>query len=427
MKIYNNKKVFLQSEKPAKNKHKFKLLLGIFFICAIYLLFDKFSSSKEITLESSISPNDAVIENASPAEKQEKAPIIHTISEGDIPAEVFSEHGKLDANDIIALLTASKDTYDFTNIKIGKNIRFYFDNKNNCATRIEYDRNTETMIVAQKNGDSFEVHEEEIKYEISQKTSRVNIDNFLYIDALNAGISESTILEIADIFSFDIDFTTEIRQGDSFIIVYEKRIRDGREASDGKVLAAKFTNAGNDYYGYYFNGGEDDGHYDSEGHFLVRQFLRAPLSYRQITSGYTGARVHPITKTVSAHYQIDYAAPTGTPVVATARGDVVSAGWESGWGNIVRLRHANGYTTHYGHLSAFGKGIKSGAQVSQGQIIGYVGSTGWSTGPHLDYGMRLNGNPINPMALNLPKGNILNADKMPEFEKIKEKYNSLLK
>ncbi|KKQ06569.1 MAG: hypothetical protein US15_C0008G0001, partial [Candidatus Moranbacteria bacterium GW2011_GWF1_36_4] len=243
-----------------------------------------------------------------------------------------------------------------------------------------------------------------------------NIDNFLYIDALNAGISESTILEIADIFSFDIDFTTEIRQGDSFIIVYEKRIRDGREASDGKVLAAKFTNAGNDYYGYYFNGGEDDGHYDSEGHFLVRQFLRAPLSYRQITSGYTGARVHPITKTVSAHYQIDYAAPTGTPVVATARGDVVSAGWESGWGNIVRLRHAN-----------MKNAIVSPGPVFNRQIIGYVGSTGWSTGPHLDYGMRLNGNPINPMALNLPKGNILNADKMPEFEKIKEKYNSLLK
>lgn len=426
MKIYNNKKVFLQPEKPAKNKYKFKLLLGIFFIFAIYLLFDKFSDSKEITLESVASSSDATAENALLTENQEKAPLVHTISEGDIPAEVFSKHGKLSANDTAALLTASEDIYDFTNVKIGRDIRFYFDDENDCATRIEYDRDTETMIVAQRNGDSFEVCEEEIKYETSQKTARVNIDNFLYIDALNAGISEATILEIADIFSFDIDFTTEIRQGDSFTVIYEKRIRDQKEAPDGKVLAAKFTNAGNDYYGYYFDGGEEDGHYDSEGKFLVRQFLRAPLSYRQITSGYTGARVHPITKTVSAHYQIDYAAPTGTPVVATARGDIASAGWEGGWGNIVRLRHANGYTTHYGHLSAFGKGIKSGAQVSQGQVIGYVGSTGWSTGPHLDYGMRLNGNPINPMALNLPKGNPLSADKMPEFEKIKEKYNTLL-
>ena len=114
-------------------------------------------------------------------------------------------------------------------------------------------------------------------------------------------------------------------------------------------------------------------------------------------------------------------------MVATARGAVVSAGWEGGWGNMIRLKHDNGYTTHYGHLSAFAKGVRSGASVSQGQVIGYVGSTGWSTGPHLDYGMKLNGSPINPLSLKLPKGNILPGEKMESFQKVKEKYDAILK
>ncbi len=422
MDIYTNKNIYHQAEPPKKKNIKPRIIYIILIVLVFYFIFNKFSASKEVVLEKNPSP--APLEDIQP-EKISQRVDTHTISEGDIPAEVFSEHGKFNANDTEAIIASAENVYDFSNLKIGRDIRFYFD-ENEKAMRMEYDHDTETMIVVRREENEFSVNEETIPYEISQENISVNIDNFLYIDALNAGISEATILEIADIFSFDIDFTTEIRRGDSFTVIYEKRTRDGKPAPDGKVLAAKFTNAGNDYYGYYFDNGDEDGHYDSEGHFLVRQFLRAPLSYRQITSGYTGARVHPITKTVSAHYQIDYAAPTGTPVVATARGDVVSAGWEGGWGNIVRLRHANGYTTHYGHLSAFGKGIKSGAQVSQGQVIGYVGSTGWSTGPHLDYGIKLNGAPINPLAMNLPKGNPLGTDKMPEFEKIKEKYNLLL-
>jgi murein DD-endopeptidase MepM/ murein hydrolase activator NlpD len=210
-------------------------------------------------------------------------------------------------------------------------------------------------------------------------------------------------------------------------IYYEKRTLNGEPAPDGKVLAAKFINEGEEYFGYYYELEGEGGHYDSEGKELLRQFLRAPLSYRRITSGYTGARLHPITKTVTAHYQIDYAAPIGTPVVATARGTVTSAGYEGGWGNMVRLRHDNGYSTHYGHLSAYGKNIKAGTSVSQGQVIGYVGSTGWSTGPHLDYGMRLNGSPINPLSLKLPKGTPLEGADLENFQKIKQEYDQYLK
>jgi len=199
---------------------------------------------------------------------------------------------------------------------------------------------------------------------------------------------------------------------------------NNRDAPDGKILAAKFINQGNAHFAYYFKDGDNASHYDSEGKELVKQFLRAPLSYRRITSGYTGAKMHPITKKVTAHYQIDYAAPIGTPVVATAHGKVTSAGWATGWGNIIRLHHDNGYTTHYGHLSKYAKGIKTGGSVSQGQVIGYVGSTGWSTGPHLDYGMKQNGSPVNPLSLKLPKGAPLKGTSLEIFKEERKKYSS---
>ena len=348
-----------------------------------------------------------------------------TVSTGDIPAELFSAYGKFDANDTAAILLAAKDIYDFTNVKIGRDLRFYFNGEER-AKRMEYDRDTETMVIVERNVDDFSVHEEKIPYEVSQKFVHATIDNFLYADALDAGLSEPTVLEIGDIFSFDIDFTTEIRQGDEFTVIYEKRTRNKQPAPDGRILGAKFVNEGKAYYAYYFDNDGRGGYYDSEGHVLEKQFLRAPLSYRHISSGYTGSRLNPITRTVSAHYQIDYAAPIGTPVVSTARGTVTSVGWENGWGNMVRIRHDNGYTTHYGHLSAFAKGVRTGANVSQGQVVGYVGSTGWSTGPHLDYGMRLSGSPVNPLSLKLPKGKPLGEDKMDAFEKVKSLYNELL-
>jgi murein DD-endopeptidase MepM/ murein hydrolase activator NlpD len=409
--------------RPQRRRKKMSLFWLIVLLSSIYIFYNLYLKLERKREKNNLGNQSEVVAQTiqNPWQKED----IYTISEGDIPAEIFAQYGHLDSNDTLNLLESAKGVYDFSKLKIGQHIHFYF-NEEEKVKQLEYDRNTETKIVAKRNGNIFEVREEYIPYKVTQKTLDAKIDEFFYKDALDVGLLEPTILEIADVFSFDIDFTTEIRKGDEFKIIYEERTLDGKRGPDGRILAAKFVNAGQEYRAYYFKTDNEESHYDGEGRELRRQFLRAPLSYRYISSGYTGARYHPITKTVSAHYQIDYAAPIGTPVVATAQGTVTRAGWEGGWGNMVRMKHNNGYATHYGHLSAFAKGIRSGVSVAQGQIVGYVGSTGWSTGPHLDYGMRLNGSPVNPLSLKLPKGNPLTGEKLKAFQKEKEKYDAFL-
>jgi murein DD-endopeptidase MepM/ murein hydrolase activator NlpD len=421
-----------QKQNQPKKKKLFRDLLIlfvalIFLFYGIFMTFSKKENNSEIEITKTVNPNEnqPELKKTKPTDPNEKI-FRYTIREGDIPADVFQEQAKFNANDTLSLIKSAEEVYDFSNLKIGQTLYCYFYKNEEKASKIEYDKNSETQIVAKREGSDFTVEEKQIDYEISQETATGEINNFFYLDAMNAGLSERTIIEIADVFSFDIDFMTEIQIGDKFSVVYEKRTRNGEDAPDGKVLAAKFFNKNENYYSYYYDNDGKGGHYDSEGRVLVRQFLRAPLSYSRITSGYTGARLHPITRKISAHYQIDYAAPTGTPVVASARGTVYSVGWEGGWGKIVRVRHDNGYTSHYGHLSAFTQGIRSGSRVAQGQLVGFVGSTGWSTGPHLDYGIKLNGSPVNPLALNLPKGEPLTEEKMPEFEELKNNYNQIL-
>jgi len=405
-----------------------KIFFALFFLIIILFLIKTFwlkniDSTKEVQL---VKPAEELSEQLTDPKKNYDKVVEYEVSDGDIPAEVFSSQGNFSANDIEAILSCAKDVYDFTNIKIGQKIDFCF-NQEDRASRIEYNKNTEDLIIVERSGDEFSAHQEKINYDISQEIARGTIDNFFYADALEAGIQEATTLEVSDIFSFDIDFTTEIRKDDEFIIIYEKRFLDGERAPDGKILGTKFVNSGEAYFAYYFDNDGLGGYYDAEGRLLERQFLKAPLSYRYISSGFTGARMHPITKKITAHYQIDYAAPIGTPVVASANGTVTSAGWENGWGNMIRLRHDNGYTSHYGHLSAYATGIKIGVHVDRGEVIGYVGSTGWSTGPHLDYGIKLNGVPVNPLQMDLPKGEPISDDKIASFQETKNKIDELLK
>lgn len=211
-------------------------------------------------------------------------------------------------------------------------------------------------------------------------------------------------LSLSDIFAWDIDFTTALRRGDTFRLLVEGLYRDGEFRKYGNILAAEFVNDGVPYRAYRFESDGKADYYDAEGRSLRKAFLKAPLSFRRISSGFSKSRLHPVLKIRRAHNGTDYVAPKGTPVSAMANGQVVAAGWQGGYGKLVVIRHPNGYKTYYGHLSGFAKGIRKGASVAQGQLVGHVGATGLATGPHLHFEMRVNDRPVNPRKVVIPPG-----------------------
>lgn len=224
------------------------------------------------------------------------------------------------------------------------------------------------------------------------------------------GASPELAVRMADIFQWDIDFLRDIRKGDRFVAVVEQRSVDGKFFGYGTLYGARFVNNGKEINAFAFADADGAvGYYDLDGAPVKKQFLRSPLRFSRITSRFSLNRYHPIHKKRMPHYGVDYGAPTGTPAHATATGTVTFVGRNGGAGNMVRLRHSNGYETNYLHLSRFGKGIRKGSRVSQGQVIGYVGSTGWSTGSHLDYRVKKNGQWINPLLISSPP-----ADPLPE-------------
>jgi murein DD-endopeptidase MepM/ murein hydrolase activator NlpD len=227
-------------------------------------------------------------------------------------------------------------------------------------------------------------------------------------------------MSLAEIFGGQIDFESDLQLGDQFEVLVEKRSHDGEFSSYGAILGARFVTDGRDLRAARWSDpstGRAD-YYDENGRSLKRFFLRTPLRFEpRVTSGFSRTRLHPVFRIYRAHLGIDYAAPTGAPVVAAAGGTVVSAGWSGGGGNMVHLRHASGFETYYLHLSAIGKGVRPGARVEQGQLIGRVGATGTATGPHLDYRLKKNGVFVNPLAEHrkLPPGEPIPAAQFAAF------------
>jgi len=223
-------------------------------------------------------------------------------------------------------------------------------------------------------------------------------------------------INLAEIFAWDIDFILDIRKGDSFQAVVEKRFREGNPAGYGRILAAEFSNQGKNFQAVLFkNGKNSPDYYDSEGNNLRKAFLKAPLSFTRISSGFSLKRFHPITRTWKAHPAIDYVAPPGTPIKTVGDGTVVRKGYTKGNGKFVEIRHTNGYSTIYLHMSRFAKRLRKGKRITQGQIIGYVGSTGLATGPHLCFRMRKKGTPINPNKVRVPSAPAVSNQNMEEF------------
>lgn len=345
------------------------------------------------------------------------------IADGDTFTDVVGDLGVSYA-DALTLVENGEDLFDLTNIKLGKT--FHLILEDGVPRRIEYEPGTEYTVVMHL--DDLQVEKKDIDYEVEIATEQVTIENSLYLDGLAQGVNEELIIAFANVFAWELDFATAVQKGDTMRVLYEKRFRDGKEAGIGDVLAGEFVNSGKVFEGYRFV--DSDGkvaYFNEDGESLVRSFLKAPLSFTRITSGFTYARFHPVTKTTTPHRAIDYGAPIGTPIMAVGNGVVKQAGWNGGYGNFISVRHNERFTTNYAHLSRYAKGIKPGTHVSQGQVIGYVGSTGFSTGPHLHYEVVEYGTKVNPLNVDFPKGEPILDEQRPAFEAERDRLKELFK
>ncbi|MEK7584552.1 MAG: peptidoglycan DD-metalloendopeptidase family protein [Patescibacteria group bacterium] len=312
------------------------------------------------------------------------------------------------------IIATSTPVYDLTSIRAGKEIVFYFDHDADELTKVEYEPGTENIVTVTRVDGVWHAEKIPIAYEIKQRMVSGTIESSLYETALEQDLDTRAIIDLAETFAWQIDFAVDIRKGDSFTMLYEERYRDGEYAMPGRIIAAKFNNAGNEYKGYLYEVGGEERYFDPEGNSLQKIFLKSPLQYRYISSGFTGARIDPISGHTAPHRAVDYAAAYGTPVVSVGDGTVVRAGWNGGYGYSVDVRHNETYTTRYGHFSKIA--VKNGAQISQGDIVGYVGSTGHSTGPHLHYEIHKFGTPINPLTIELPPDDSLPSEILPDFQ-----------
>ncbi|MFA5000211.1 MAG: peptidoglycan DD-metalloendopeptidase family protein [Patescibacteria group bacterium] len=254
-----------------------------------------------------------------------------------------------------------------------------------------------------------------IAYEVRIATKEGEIKTSMYEAALENDIDERAIIALADAFQWSIDFAMDPRVDDTFKLIYEERYLDGEYQMPGKILAGQYINDGKKYQVYYFEEDEDNsGYFDEEGNSVQKMFLKAPVAFKYISSGFTtGLRYVEAFNVSTGHRAIDYAAPIGTPIRAVGDGTIISAGWNGSYGYMIKLRHNGTYQTNYAHLSKFA--VKSGAKVKQGDVIGYVGSTGFSTGPHLHYEMVKNGVKINPLTEVLPPGKAIREENRVRF------------
>jgi len=323
------------------------------------------------------------------------------IQSGDTLASALSRL-KIDDLEIQRLLRADAVRQMASGIRAGKRIQATTTQDGQLLS-IRFERSDAPALTVRRQGDGYVAEETSDLLETRVVMRSGRILTSLYGATDSAGIPDRIADQMAETFSTSLDFREDLRRGDTFSVIYTVNYRNGEPIAAGKLLAAEFVNAGKSYRAVLFRDpfGRED-YYTPEGESLKKGFLRSPLEFSRVTSSFSNSRKHPVFGFHRAHTGVDFGAPTGTRVKATGDATVVFAGRKGGYGNLVILRHSNGYETYYAHLSAFASGIRSGRSVGRGEVIAYVGSTGASTGPHLHYEVRIAGRPQNPMTIKLP-------------------------
>ena len=308
---------------------------------------------------------------------------------------------------------------NLTNIYAGRELSIVLkkiNNKDNTIVSILYPINNTLSVEIKKKREFFEIKENILKLNRKEVVIKNSINNNLYSAATDVGIEPNIIIEFARIYGFEIDFQRDIRKGDTFEIYYEKFLDDNNIVRDtGKIIFAHMNVNNREINLYNFRDDDDSGYYDISGKSIVKSLMKTPINGARLSSSF-GMRKHPILGFNKMHRGTDFAAPTGTPIMASGSGTVTRARWCGGGGNCIKIRHNSTYETIYAHMSKFAKGVREGKKVKQGQIIGYVGSTGLSTGPHLHYEVVVNGKKVNSQKLKLPSGKILKNEARQKFE-----------
>ena len=302
-------------------------------------------------------------------------------------------------------------------ISPGQTLRFRYD-ENNELTALELQRNRVESLRIAIADDEISVEQISKAVETQVGSAAGMIESSLFLDGQKAGLSDGLIMQLATIFGWDIDFALEIRAGDQFRVLYEEQYLEGEKLRDGPILAAEFTNRGKTYTALrYEDRNGEIGYFDADGHSKRRAFIRTPIKFARVSSRYNPKRWHPVLKKWRSHKGVDYAAPRGTPIKATGDGRIVHRGKKGGYGRTVIVEHAGKYTTLYAHMSKYSKRAKRGNRVKQGQVIGYVGSSGLATGPHLHYEFRVRGKHRDPLRVKLPKSLSLPKSEIAKFRK----------
>ena len=351
------------------------------------------------------------------------------IKKGETLFDIFKRYN-LDLRELFELREASADIYRLRKLYPGQPYKIWVDNNDRVNSFI-YWIDDDNILNITRSDSGFYAKKVAVAYEKRilhiGGTIQDNLISSIGGEGEEGGREDLMLaLNISDIFTWDIDFTSDLRNGDTFKVIVEGLYLDGEFKKYGDLICVEFMNNSESYTAYRFeNEGRAD-YYDGEGRSLKRAFLKAPLSFRRISSTFSNGRFHPILKRYRPHHGLDYAAPTGTPVSAIGSGTVTFSGIKGQYGNLVIIKHPHGYKTYYGHLSKIEKNIKKGAKVEQGQIIGLVGATGLATGPHLHYELRINGKSVNPLTVRLPRGKTIPVKMRADFIQFKKTMESRL-
>lgn len=335
-----------------------------------------------------------------------------TVASGQTISGLFEEAG-IDRSTLALAASTESGKKAFRRIRPGDVLEFEINGYGTLRT-LKFDRSDlEQAVLAFEDG---KVTETVINRNLEQRTMVASgeITSSLYADAKRAGLDGTVVNQIADVFKYDIDFSEDLKQGDTFQVVYEQSYLEGKPYRQGRIQAARFNNRGKTYSAFRYNANGREEFFDADGRPLKKVLLRIPIEFARLSSSF-GMRRHPVLGRMRAHKGVDYAARTGTPIMAAGDGRIELAGWKNGYGKTVIINHGQGRSTLYGHMSALGK-YKRGQFVPQGAVIGRVGSTGLATGPHLHYEFRIGGKQVNPLKVTMPKPEPLRGAALAKFQ-----------